>query len=97
MADPGIGHELAALTHEAEAESDIDVFMVAEISLIEPASFEEQRARIEGSRTARTEALAWRKRSRRVVAKASTPGIAIGEIIIPCSVELRRVMEVDLQ
>ena len=41
MANARIGRELALLAQEAETEGDIDVFVVAEIALVEAACIQE--------------------------------------------------------
>jgi hypothetical protein len=42
VADDGVGDVLAALAAKPEAEGNVDVFVIAEVSLVKAAGFDEQ-------------------------------------------------------
>ena len=89
MAHDGVGHVLAALALQAQAEGDVDVLVIAEIPLVEAAGIRE---------TARADRAPRRRRARSIrrrqarcddgMAEAAAPRIAIGEIAIACAIEL---------
>src|SRR5689334_8669230 len=62
VADFRGGNELAAFPHRPQAEGEINVLVIAEIALIEPASIEKELSRIKCRRAARTEAFAFVRR-----------------------------------
>ena len=98
VADDRVGHELAALAQKAEAEGDIDVFVVAEIPFVEAARLRE-RDRADRARRRRTARSIRRQAARfdSVMTEAAAPGIAIGEIAVACAVELCGLVQADLQ
>lgn len=97
MADAGRRRKLALLPGQAEAEIDIDVLVTAEIAPVKAASFEEKRTRIKSRGAIRAEAFSRRGRSRGWMSKAAAPCVAIREIIVPCPVELRGIVEIELE
>ena len=97
MADDSVRHKLAALAAQAQPEGHVDVFVVAEIPLVEAARLEEQVSGVKRRGPAWGKAFAgWRRIGQRMT-EAATPGVAIGKIAVAGAVQLVGFVQADLQ